>query len=311
MIVLSTKEEIAHFASQAEYMALNYAIGNFDGFHPGHLALIEAAHALGDFGIITLEPHPRQFFKPDLPPFRLMRAADKQDMAQHLGAKVYVKLPFDQALADMTPDEFHQQILAPLAMKTLFFGPDFRYGKMRSGDENSLIAAGFSVRSIAPLLDETQRVYSSSRIRQAINDGDFIAANAMLARPWQVSGVVEEGDKLGRTIGFPTANLRLGGLLRPPIGIYACWVRWTDETGQMHKMMGAAYYGNRPTIDGKDERFEVHLLDFDGNLYGQNLFVEIIARVRGDQNFASLKEMTAQIAIDCAAARLILENKPL
>ena len=284
---------------------LSYAIGNFDGFHLGHQALLESAKKYGPLGVITFEPHPKEFFNPALPPFRLTRARDKRAIAQDLGVDAYIELSFNADFSGMQVQDFHQYVLAPLRPKCLVLGYDFHYGKGRLGNAQNLKQAGFDIQVLAPVLDESQQNYSSSRVRKAIEGGDFHKAAQMLGRYWCISGEVEQGDKVGRTIGFPTANLHLAALLRPPIGIYACWVQIEKENVLRP---GAAYYGNRPAVDGKDTRFEVHLLDFNADLYGRQLKVQIVEYIRGDQNFASLEAMSAQIMRDCDKARQILRK---
>jgi riboflavin kinase/FMN adenylyltransferase len=282
----------------------SYAIGNFDGFHLGHRALIErVCQEPGPNGLITFEPHPRRLFQPDGPPQRLMSREDKQRQARALGLDVYVELPFTWDFAGLGAEAFHQAVLEPLAPRLLVTGQDFHYGKKRCGSLQTLRAAGYQVDGLAKVGDASGEAYGSSRIRQAIRDADFEQVARLMGAPWTLTSRVEQGDQIGRTIGFPTANLSLGGYLRPPIGIYAARVGLGEDAPSLP---AAAYYGFRPSIDGQQERFEVHLLDFEGDLYGQQLRVALIQHLRGDKALDGLEALKAQIAEDCQQARQVL-----
>lgn len=282
----------------------SYAIGNFDGFHLGHRALIErVCQEPGPNGLITFEPHPRRLFQPDGPPQRLMSREDKQRQARALGLDVYVELPFTWDFAGLGAEAFHQAVLEPLAPRLLVTGQDFHYGKKRCGSLQTLRAAGYQVDGLAKVGDASGEAYGSSRIRQAIRDADFEQVARLMGAPWTLTSRVEQGDQIGRTIGFPTANLSLGGYLRPPIGIYAARVGLGEDAPSLP---AAAYYGFRLSIDGQQERFEVHLLDFEGDLYGQQLRVALIQHLRGDKALDGLEALKAQIAEDCQQARQVL-----
>ncbi len=281
-----------------------YAIGNFDGFHLGHRALIDRVRQEpGPSGLITFEPHPRRLFAPDGPPQRLMSRADKHRQARALGLDIYVELPFTTEFASLAAEDFHQQVLAPLQPRLLVTGADFRYGKGRGGSLDSLRAAGFAVDGLAKVGDPDGQSYGSSRVRQAIRGADFALVTRLMGAPWTLASLVEHGDQIGRTIGFPTANLTLGGYLRPPVGIYAALVGIGDETPSRP---AAAYYGFRPSLDGEQERFEVHLLEFEGDLYDRQLRVALIQHLRGDKKLDGLEALKAQIAQDCSDARTAL-----
>lgn len=299
MKILSSLEALSQALRGA-----TYAIGNFDGFHLGHRALIERVQREpGPSGLITFEPHPRRLFAPDGPPQRLMSREDKQRQARALGLDLYVELPFTWEFAGLEAQEFHQAVLQPLAPRLLVTGQDFHYGNKRSGSLDTLRAAGFEVEGLAKVGDASGLSYGSSRIRQAIRDADFAQVAALMGAPWTLTSQVERGDQIGRTIGFPTANLSLGGYLRPPIGIYAARVGIGEDEPTLP---AAAYYGFRPSIDGQHERFEVHLLDFDGDLYDRQLRVALIAHLRGDKALDGLEALKAQIAEDCQQARQVL-----
>lgn len=288
---------------------LAYAIGNFDGFHLGHLALLAKAKGLGSVGLITFEPHPRQVFAPDTSPQRLMADFDKHHAAEAFGVEVYCQLPFSQDFAALSAEAFHEQVLSALRPSAIITGKDFQYGKDRCGNLGSLAAAagdlGFDYHAVDKVSGEDIGVYSSTVIRGLISAGKIAEANAALCRDWSVTSVVERGDQIGRTIGFPTANLSLGSYQRPAQGIYAVKVGIGDEP--KHRM-GAAYYGFRPSLDGQEERFEVHLLDFDADIYDQTLRVEFIEHIRGDKKLDGLDALKAQIAEDCQACRQVLEQ---
>lgn len=301
MKILASLEEL----SQAEPGGA-YAIGNFDGFHLGHRALIDRVTSEpGATGIITFEPHPRRLFAPDGPPQRLMSRADKHRQARALGLDTYVELPFTREFANLEAEDFHRLVLQPLAPRLLVTGADFHYGKGRGGSLQSLRAAGFVVDGLAKVGDASGQSYGSSRIRQAIRDADFAQVTRLMGAPWTLASQVERGDQIGRTIGFPTANLSLGGYLRPPIGIYAALVGFGEEEPHWP---AAAYYGFRPSIDGQKERFEVHLLDYSGDLYDSQLRVSLIEHLRGDKKLDGLEALKAQIAQDCSDARKALSQ---
>ena len=285
-----------------------FAIGNFDGFHLGHLALLKEASSLGTLGLITFEPHPKQLFAPELGPHRLMQSFDKRHAAEAFGVEVYCELPFDQEFCKLSAQEFHEQVLEPLHMQALVCGTDFRYGRDRVGDISSLKALGqslnFELRALEKILTDKGQPHSSSAIRADLSAGKIREANACLCRDWAVSGIVQRGDQFGRTIGFATANLDLGSYQRPAEGIYAVKVGIGDEP---KTRPGAAYFGKRPTVDGLQERFEVHLLDFDGDLYGQELRVAFIDFIRGDKALDGVEALKAQIAEDCQTVLTVLK----
>jgi riboflavin kinase / FMN adenylyltransferase len=291
------------------------AAGNFDGVHRGHQAVLAAAKTLAQrmdapFAVLTFEPHPRAVFQPGLPPFRLTPFRAKSLVLESLGVDLLFTLHFDRAFAQKTAEEFVAEVLvAGLGAKAVVVGYDFVFGNKRRGTPALLKAEGakhgFSVEVVAPVAAPGGTVYSSTQIREHLVAGRPRDAAALLGRPWEIDGRVELGDKLGRTIGFPTANMTLDDYLRPAPGVYA--VRAGIEDGantQWHD--GAANLGWRPTIGGQDLRLETHLFDFDGDLYGKHLRVALIERLRAEQRFEGLDALKAQIAADCVQARQIL-----
>jgi|SRR5215469_11605083 len=291
------------------------AIGNFDGVHLGHQAVIAAAkqaarESAAPFAVLTFEPHPRSVFQPGAPPFRLTPFRAKSRVLESLGVDLLFTLHFDLDFAKKSAEEFITEILvAGLGARAVVVGYDFVFGHGRRGTAALLHEEGhrqgFGVEVIPPVSATGGIVYSSTQIREHLSAGRPRDAAALLGRPWEIEGRVETGDKLGRTIGFPTANIALADYLRPAAGVYA--VRAGIEEGAATRWFGgAANLGWRPTVGGTDLRLEAHLFDFDGDLYGTHLRVAFIERLRAEQRFPGLDALKAQIAADCAKARHIL-----
>lgn len=288
------------------------ALGNFDGFHLGHQAVVRAAvewaKAEGRPVIVgTFDPHPVRHFKPDVPPFRLTTLDQRQELFAEAGADAMLVFHFDGALAGMSAEDFAQQILKTrVGAAGVVTGEDFSFGKARSGNPAVLAELGrelgFGVRTVGPVA-EHGGIVSSSRIREALHEGDCDEATRLMTRPFAIRGEVQHGDKLGRTIGFPTANLALGSYLRPRYGIYAVTGR-IIATGQILK--GAANLGIRPTFDPPKELLEPYFFDFSGNLYGQEIEVAFHRFIRPEAKFDSLEALQEQMARDCDEARAIL-----
>ncbi len=288
------------------------ALGNFDGVHLGHRQVIadaaRAARALGvKLGVITFEPHPRRWFQPDAPPFRLMTSGQQAEALAALGVDVLYRLPFDTTLAGMTDSVFATEVLSQgLKARHVSAGFDITFGKGRTGSPDRLkqlgTELGFEVSIADPITGAAGEKCSSTAIRNAIEAGQPDEAARLLGRPFTIEGVVVHGEKIGRTIGFPTANIQFGDFVLPADGIYAARTRLPDG----RKIPSVAYVGSRPTVNGIDKRLEVNLFDFDEDLYGQTLEVELTAFLRGDQKFDGLDAMKAQIALDCGRARKIL-----
>ncbi len=285
------------------------AIGNFDGVHVGHAAVLRAAHAARPdlpLAALTFEPHPREHFRPEDPPFRLtLLPAKARALAAH-GAQVVYAVRFDAALAALEAEEFVEQVLhRGVGARHLACGADFAFGHRRGGDIGFLghaaEARGIGL-SVVPHVTDAAGPISSTRIRRVLQDGYPDRAAQALGRAWEICGVVSHGDKRGRLLGFPTANIALNGHLEPARGVYAVRVRLAD--GRM--VDGVANIGRRPTVEGTELRVEPHLFDFSGDLYGQEIAVGLIAYLRAEQRFASLDALRAQIAADCDAARAAL-----
>ncbi len=287
------------------------ALGNFDGFHLGHQAVageaIAWARAEGRPAIIaTFDPHPVRFFKPDADPFRLTTLDQRQELFAAAGADAMLVFAFDAELAATTAEDFMGPLLIErLGAAGVVTGEDFTFGKGRGGNVELLktrgAALGLSARAVGPVL-ENGEVVSSSRIREALKAGDCETATRLLTRPFAIRGVVQHGDKVGRTIGFPTANLPLGHYLRPHYGIYAVSSQLADGT----RLHGAANLGIRPSFDPPKELLEPHFFDWSGDLYGQEIEVAFHHFLRPEAKFDSLDALTRQMLVDCDQARKLL-----
>lgn len=293
------------------------AIGNFDGVHRGHRAVIAQARAQADalgapLGVMTFEPHPRAFFAPKTPPFRLTLLAAKARALARLGVDHLYAVAFDRAFAAISAHDFVAKVLAEnLGAVCVVVGDDFQFGRGREGDILFLQreAPGFGIRlsRVVPVTSESGLI-ASRRIRELLTLGELDAAADLLGRPWEMEGPVVHGDKLGRTIGYPTANIDLGDMLRPKIGIYAVEVLIEGETEWRG---GVASLGCRPTVGGRDLRFEVHLFDFAGDIYGRTLRVRPIKYQRDEvalDGLEALKKMIAEDEIEARAALKTLAN---
>lgn len=292
------------------------AIGNFDGVHLGHRAVVgEAARIAGDLhaplAVLTFEPHPRMFFQPDVAAFRLTTSAGRATRLEELGVDLLFELPFDDAFAHVSAEGFVDEVLhAALGLRHVVVGYDFNFGHRRRGTPDMLIERaghlGFGATKVAAVHESDGAVYSSSRIRQCLTEGDPRGAASLLGAPWEIDGVVGEGDRRGRTIGFPTANLHLGPLICPMLGVYAVRAALTDGDGAGGWMTGVANLGVRPTVNDRGVLLEVHLFDRDIDLYGRGLRVRLVDFIRPERKFGGLDELKAQIAADAARAREIL-----
>ena len=286
------------------------ALGNMDGVHLGHAAVLRAAHAArpqAPLAALTFEPHPREHFRPDDPPFRLTLLPAKAKALGAAGASIVYALPFDAALASMSAEAFVEEVLhRRLGVQHLSCGADFAFGHRRGGDAALLAGMaeerGIGLTVVPPVADAGGPI-SSTRIRRALQDGYPERATAMLGRPWEVRGEVVHGDKLGRVLGWPTANLWLGRHLEPARGVYAVTVALPGGT----EAGGVANIGRRPTLGGDPQtRLEVHVFGFDADLYGQEIGVRLRHFLRPDARFAGLEELKAAIAQDAEDARAAL-----
>jgi riboflavin kinase/FMN adenylyltransferase len=290
------------------------ALGNFDGVHLGHAHVLRTAHAArpdAPLAVLTFEPHPRELFRPDDPPFRLTLAAERAAALAALGVRLLYELRFDVAFSEMTAEQFVAEVLHQgIGAKHLVCGPDFAFGHRRGGSVAFLAeraeALGIGLTVATPFGDASGPI-SSSAIRRALQDGYPERAAAMLGRPWAILGTVAHGDARGRTIGFPTANIPLGRHLEPARGVYAVTVRLPDGAVRP----GVANIGRRPTVSaGAESRLEVHLFDFAADLYGAELAVALHAFLRSERRFGGLDELRAQIARDADTARRLLDRLP-
>jgi riboflavin kinase / FMN adenylyltransferase len=288
------------------------ALGNFDGMHRGHAQVIRAAHAARPkvpLAVLTFEPHPREHFRPDDPPFRLTLSAERAESLAALGVTLLYELKFDHAFSLLPAEAFVSEILHKgLGARHLVCGPDFAFGHRRGGDTTFLAqraeALGMGL-TLVPLLADANGPISATRIRRTLQDGYPERATADLGRPWTIRGIVAHGDARGRTIGFPTANIALGRHLEPARGVYAVTIRLPD--GTWHR--GVANIGRRPTVnEGPESRLEVNIFDFDADLYGAELAVALHAYIREERKFSGLDALKAQIAADATEARRLLAN---
>jgi riboflavin kinase / FMN adenylyltransferase len=296
------------------------AIGNFDGLHRGHQKLLaltveRARQTEKPCGLLTFEPHPRSFFKPDEPVFRLTPPALKQRLAQHLGLDFMYVLPFDASLSNASAEEFiATHLVEKLAASHLFTGYDFHFGKGRKGNAELLRNMGqnhgFGVTVVEQVTDDDGHApFASSSIRSALRRGNVTGAARELGYDWTVMGEVVHGDKRGRTIGFPTANIILDAGAEPYRGIYAVEVRDAAAPAGSKAWMGAAYFGDRPTFNTNRTFLEVYLLDQDIDLYGRTLMISFIDMVRGDKTFKSVDDLVVQMKADCETVREILQAR--
>lgn len=282
-------------------------IGNFDGVHRGHQAVLRQARTLADARglrcvVLTFDPHPSLVLGRGAPP-QLTTLATRVELLRQHGATDVVVEPFTTELASWTPEQFVGDLLAKrLGTRAVVVGENFRFGQNRAGDFETLrtLGAVHGLEAVAAEIDgDHDGPFSSTRVRDAVASGDVERAAYVLGRPHALSGVVEHGDARGRTLGFPTANLGGVGEMLPRYGVYAARASGAG-TGEHGAVMNV---GVRPTVDGMALRIEAHLFDFDGDLYGKRLKIVLVARLRGEQKFAGIEELRAQIAKDAEAAR--------
>jgi riboflavin kinase/FMN adenylyltransferase len=304
--------DVGGFASELKGGVV--AIGNFDGVHRGHQAVLARATEISQAArvssvVLTFEPHPRTVFRPDQPVFRLTPAPMKAAILGRLGFDAVVEQPFDKAFSARSAEDFVTQILCGrLGVHHVVTGFDFHFGKGREGNPEYLIKAGvqhgFGVTLVEAFQDENAEMVSSSRVREALAQGDVSEAAGLLGYRYAVSAEVLHGKKLGRTLGYPTANMALPPETALLPGIYA--VRFRRADGAVHD--GVASFGRRPTVDGDGAALllETFLLDFSGDLYGQTCTVSFVSRLRGEEKFDGLEELVTQMKIDDAEARAVL-----
>jgi riboflavin kinase/FMN adenylyltransferase len=287
------------------------ALGNFDGFHLGHQAVVGRAiqrgfHERRPVIVATFDPHPVRFFKPDLPPFRLTTLDQREALFAHAGADAMLVFEFGEELRSTTAEEFVTELLGKgIGAAGVVTGDDFTFGKMRGGNLDLLrtlgAEQGIVAEAVAPVLLDGVRI-SSGRIREALVAGDTATATRLMSRDFAIEGTVQGGDSRGRELGYPTANMVLGDYQRPRYGIYA--VRVALDDGSEHP--GVASLGVRPTFDPPTELLETHLLDFDGDLYGRRIEVALHAFIREERKFESVEALVDEMKRDEAAARKLL-----
>jgi riboflavin kinase/FMN adenylyltransferase len=291
------------------------ALGNFDGFHLGHQAVVREAVEWARSErrpaiVATFDPHPVRHFAPHVPPFRLTSLDQRQELFAAGGAEAMLVFQFDDALAATTAEDFVRRLLGEhLGAGGVVTGEDFTFGKGRGGNLDLLrvvgAAAGIEARAVGPVIDGGRPV-SSSRIRDALKAGECEEAARLLTRPFAIRGEVIHGDKRGRAIGYPTANIELGPYLRPRFGVYAVTGRLADGT----ELKGAANVGVRPMFDPPRELLEPYFFDFEGDLYGQEIEVALHHFLRPEMKFDFLDALKAQMAEDCEQARNLLSAPP-
>ena len=303
-----------HTYVSAEDRGASAAIGNFDGVHLGHQAVIglamEEARRLGcPPGVVTFEPHPREVFTPEAPPFRLMNAEARAHRLEKLGVTRLYELNFNTGLSNLSPEGFARDVLKDgLGLAHVVVGQDFCFGKGRVGTAEDLARfgaeMGFGV-TVSPLLETGGIEVSSTRIRQALTDGRPEDAARMLGHLHRIEGAVIRGDQRGRDLGYPTANMSIEGLHPPRFGVYAVRVDILDGPHQ-GSQTGVASIGTRPMFGENRPNLETHVFDFKGDLYGAHLSVALVAYLRPEEKFDSLEALITQMDADSARARDIL-----
>ena len=291
-------------------------IGNFDGVHLGHQTVLaqlakKAAESHLPLTVVTFEPQPQEVFRPEQSPPRLTRFREKMQALHQYNVDRVLVLTFNKAFSQLSPDAFIQDLLVNgLGVKYLVVGDDFRFGNGRAGDFAMLRKAGlkqgFDVVNMNTFLLDGQRV-SSTRVRLALSAGDLVCAGKLLGRQYRMSGRVAHGDKKGRTIGFPTANIHLHRIATPLRGVFA--VNLSGLHGK--SFQGVANLGTRPTVGGMKTLLEVHLFDFDKDIYGRHVHVDFLLKLRDERRFESFDALKAQIVLDAEQARAYFLNMPL
>lgn len=286
------------------------AIGNFDGVHLGHQALIQAAEKIATdqgkkFGVLTFEPHPRKLFQPDLPPARITSHKIKAKRLEAENVDFLYSLEFNWDFASQSAEDFINKILKDgLDAAHIIVGHDFCFGQLRKGSADTIREAGIDITVIDPVNDDNDEIISSSRIREKLRKGFINEANALLGWEWEVEGTIFRGDRRGHELGYPTANILLGDTLHPAYGIYACLVQ---IEGENEWLPAATNIGIRPMFEVKEGQIEAHILNFpDRDIYDRILRVKPVERLRGEAKFNSLDELIIQMEKDCCKAKKIL-----
>lgn len=293
------------------------AIGNFDGVHLGHQAVIaeaaEHAKRLGaSLSVITFEPHPRRFFRPEEPPFQLTPLRSKVRRLQAAGVEHLLVVHFDAETAKLGHEAFVDMfVVGGFRAKHVTVGYDFVFGAGRGGNVEYLreraARDGFSLSAVEPVKDASGLVYSSTNIRNCLVDGNPLGAARLLGHPWEIEGRVIKGDQRGRQIGFPTANVALDEYVEPALGVYAVWAG-IEDGGVTRWHMGCANIGRRPTFDKNDVNVEVYIFDFTDDIYDKLLRVALVEYIRPEKKFDGIGQLREQIALDSHDARALLES---
>lgn len=300
---------IAHYKDVPDRArGCSVALGNFDGVHAGHRAVIEGAQSAGGkLGVATFEPPPRAFFRPDDPPFRIYRPARRNARLAELGAQAIFELPFNADMAAMTDEVFARDVLKDgIGASHVTVGFDFRFGRGRMGDAGRLASLGRALGFGVTVIEKIEALgtkASSTAIREALIAGAPEKAAEILGHDWVVDGAVEHGEKRGRTIGFPTANLHLGELIHPRHGVYAVRARLAGETGWRPAV---ANFGRTPTTGIRDPLLETYIFDFEGDIYGQQIEIALVRYLRPELKFDSVDDMVVQMHRDVEDARVHL-----
>ena len=301
------------------------AIGNFDGIHQGHVKLLETAKLQAhennlDFGVVTFDPHPRDFFNSGNSSFKLLDSWEKENLLTQIGVNYLIIIEFNEELKNCSANDFLSKILNDTFKVTkMFAGSNFRFGKNREGtiEGNRSFASKLGLEIIAVDLKQTHsikgkelEIISSQRIRKLIQNGQLDIANSLLGRNWCITGIVEKGKQQGREIGFPTANLNIKKFLKPPLGVYVTRLKIIDQKELENSndwLPSISNIGTRPTVSGDSINLETHIIDlnnkdFDINLYGKRIRVELLEFLRSEKKFNSLSELKKQIEFDTKKA---------
>ena len=288
-------------------------IGNFDGVHRGHLEVLKNAKEFSSksnlpLSVLTFDPHPREFFSKGNTNFLLQTLLDKAEALSKNNIDYLINLKFDDLLSELSPEQFVEKVLSEsLSLKHIFVGKDFKFGKDRAGDINSLKSFGLKYRiglSSIKLKNQDGTSISSTKIRNNLKKGKIKEANELLGRPYMISGLVIEGDKRGRQIGFPTANISLGNLIRPAFGVYAVLIEGIENK----VLRGIANIGRRPTVNDRGVLLEVNIFDFNEDIYGKKIFISLIDFIRDEKKFDGIENLKKQIVMDVKLSKSILGN---
>ena len=288
-------------------------IGNFDGVHRGHLEVLKNAKEFSSksnlpLSVLTFDPHPREFFSKEKTNFLLQTVLDKAEALSKNNIDYLINLKFDDLLSELSPEQFVEKVLSEsLSLKHIFVGKDFKFGKDRAGDINSLKSFGLKYRiglSSIKLKNQDGTSISSTKIRNNLKKGKIKEANELLGRPYMISGLVIEGDKRGRQIGFPTANISLGNLIRPAFGVYAVLIEGIENK----VLRGIANIGRRPTVNDRGVLLEVNIFDFNEDIYGKKIFISLIDFIRHEKKFDGIENLKKQIVMDVKLSKSIFGN---